>query len=348
MRLLLIGLSHKTAAIGIRELLYLHPLERELLLSELKNNPNVTEAFVLSTCNRTEIYAHLLEDDPGLLFEALFKIKKLPRLPVLTDYFYVHKNDHVINHLLEVTCGLDSLVIGEKQILGQVKESTKLAQDMGMLDKFFNILINTAVHAGKIAQRKTQIGAGGSSISWAAVNMTQKILGPLDQKDILIIGAGKMSHLTADQLSRRPVNNIYVMNRTKAKAEELARKISGVAVNFWDLKNVLSEVDACICSAGAPHFLIENEIIEEVMPLRGHRPLLLIDISTPRNINPSVSQIKSVNLISMDDLHKAIDENLATRQDAVNSVRQIIQNKIELFNHKICKVGFSTQPMLSH
>lgn len=348
MNLILIGLNHKSANIGIRELFFLQPLERELLLSELKNNPKIFEAFVLSTCNRTEIYAHLLDDDPALLFEVLFKIKKLPRMPVLTDYFYVQKNNNVINHLLEVTCGLDSLVIGEKQILGQVKESTKLAQDMGMLGKVFNILINTAVHAGKIAQRKTQIGAGGSSVSWAAVNMTQKILGPLNEKDILIIGAGKMSYLTADQLSRKSVNNIFVMNRTRAKAEELARKIDGVAVKSWDLKNVLSKVDACICSAGASYFLIENEMIQEVMSLRDQRPLLLIDISTPRNIDPSVSQISNVSLVSMDDLHKAIDENLAARQDAVHSVRQIIQNKIELFNQKIGKVEFSNLPIFSH
>ncbi|MBP9855164.1 MAG: glutamyl-tRNA reductase [Candidatus Omnitrophica bacterium] len=348
MNFTLVGLNFKTAPIEIRELFYLQPLERSLLLAELKTNPKVIEAFVLSTCNRTEIYARMIDDDPSPLLDLVFKIKKAHMTRVLMNHFYVLKNDDVIKHFLEVTCGLDSLVIGEKQILGQVKESTKLAHEMGMLSQVFNILINTAVHAGKLVQQKTQIGAGGSSVSWAAVNMAQKILGPLNTKDILIIGAGKMSYLTADQLNRKPVNNIFIMNRTKSKADELAKKIGGIAVLPWDLKSVLSKVDACICSAGASYFLIESEIMEEVMRLRDYRPLLLIDISTPRNIDPLVSQINNVNLVSMDDLHKAIDTNLMIRQAAVQSVQEIINYKIKLFNHKIIKGGYMNLPAFTH
>ncbi len=340
MKLLLIGLNHKTSRIDVREKFFLSQAEKEVLLTELKYDPSVMGAFVISTCNRTEIYAQLIDDRPEILLDILFKVKNIEKSPDLLKHFYIIKGNDFINHLFEVTCGLDSLVIGEKQILGQIKQAAELAKEKGMLSKVFNILLNICLSAGKAAQSKTEISQGGCSISWAAVATAQKIFGSLDQKNILIIGAGKMSQLTANQLLRKSISNIYVTNRTFKKAQDLAKQIGGTAVMFWDLKNILTKIDICICSAGASYFLIEPEDVKNVMMLRNHSPLVLIDIATPRNINPEVGLIPGVQLITIDDLQMTVDEHLQERQKSVIKVKEIIEGKISFFNAKIQKGSY--------
>lgn len=335
--ILLIGLNHKTAALDIRERFFMSSLERELLLTELKNDPNVLEVFVLSTCNRIEIYAHMLDENPASLFNTLGKVKKTTFDIHARSHFYIKKDQQAIDHLFDVACGLDSLVIGEKQILGQVKEAAEMSRRIGIFGRVFNVLVNIAVNAGKTAQTKTQISCGGSSISWAAVTGAQKILKTLEDKSILIIGAGKMSQLTAGQLLRKSVQKIYVTNRTFQNAQTLARDIGGEAVMFWDLRNILSKVDVCICSAGAPHFLVEENFIRDVMSLRVNAPLLLIDISTPRNIDPRAGLVPGVRLLCMDDLDDVIEDSLLSRRTAVEDVRSIIEKKKDFFHKTIYK-----------
>lgn len=335
--LTLIGLNHKTATLDIRERFFMTVLERELLLTDLKSDPNVLEAFVLSTCNRIEIYAHMLDNQAVSLFDALAKVKKTTIDPQVREHFYVKNDQGVVDHLFDVACGLDSMVIGEKQILGQVKEAAELSRGVGILGRAFNVLCNIAVNAGKTAQTETQISSGGSSVSWAAVASAQKILTTLEDKSILIIGAGKMSQLTAGQLLRRSVKKIYVTNRTFQNAQSLARDIGGEAVMFWDIKNVLAKADVCICSSGALHFIIDLELINDVMNARKGAPLLFIDISTPRNIDPKVARLSGVKLVCMDDLDEMIKDNLQSRQAAVRDVRSIIQKKKDFFNKTIVK-----------
>lgn len=333
----LIGLNHKTATLDIRERFFMSALERELLLSELKNDPNVLEAFVLSTCNRIEIYAHMLDERAVSLFDALAKVKKTTIDAQAREHFYVKNAQDVVDHIFDVACGLDSLVIGEKQILGQVKEAAELSRRVGIFGRVFNVLCNIAVNAGKTAQTETQISSGGSSVSWAAVTSAQKILTTLEDKSILIIGAGKMSQLTAGQLLRKSVKKIYVTNRTFQNAQTLARDIGGQAVMFWDLKNILAKADVCICSSGAPHFVIDLELVRDAMSARNGAPLLLIDISTPRNIDPKVARISGIKLVCMDDLDEMIKDNLQSRQSAVRDVRSIILKKKDFFNRTIVK-----------
>lgn len=340
MNYVLVGISHKTSCVDVREKFFLTDDEKGVLLTELKFDPRVVEAFVLSTCNRTEIYAHLINDEPDVLFEKLFALKNLTNKNNFEDYFYVKRDSDFIYHLFAVACGLDSLVLGEKQILGQLKNAAELARQKRTLNKIFNILLNICIATGKTVQAKTSISSGGSSISWAAVATAQRILKTLDQKSILIIGAGKMSQLTAGQLLRKSVSNIFVANRTFQKAKELAHKIGGKAVMFWDLKNILIETDACICSAGANYFLIEPEAVAEVMRLRLGKPLLLIDISTPRNINPKVAEIPGVHLITIDDLQNTVQEHYETRKGAVMKVETIIREKISFFFNKVNKGSY--------
>jgi glutamyl-tRNA reductase len=322
-----IGVNHKTTAIDLREKLFLTTTEKELILSELKSDPRVIGAFVLSTCNRTEIYVELLQDNHQPVIDLLFKVKKLKVTDELLECFSVYKEHEAVRHLFRVSSGLDSVVLGEKQILGQVKEAATAARELGMMTRDLNILTNLAIRSGKKAQTETEIGFGGSSVSWAAVATMQKRLGTLSGKNVLIVGAGKMGHLAAEQLKNKDVATVYVMNRSCDKAASIADEVSGTTVGFWEMKDVLCKVDACICSAGAPHYLIEKDLVAEVMQIRAGRELVLIDISMPRNIDPQASTVEGVKILTIDDLDQVVEGSVRRRQNAVGAVEEIVAKK---------------------
>lgn len=307
------------------------------MLSELNGHPAVFGAFVLSTCNRTEICGHVLPGSFRIPLEILFKVKKMPLSPELEQHFYFHSGQAAVRHVFSVAAGLDSLVLGEKQILGQVKEAAQLARDHKLLTRELNILTHLAVRAGKKAQSETEIGCGGSSVSWAAVATAQERLGSLAARSILVIGAGKMGHMAAEQLRSRSVGKVYVMNRTCDKAQSVADTIDGEFVPFWEMKDILQKVDVCICSAGAPHYLIERDLVKEVMRARCGRPLLLIDISMPRNIDPEVKTVPGVELFTIDELDQVVEDNVRRRQNAVGIVERIIDQKVSEFYDKLTR-----------
>ena len=339
MNIFTIGISHKTAPIDIREKFYLTEAERELLISILRSEPSVAEVLILSTCNRTEIYANvILQDALESILRLLFKIKKLSFTDNLKKYFYRYNGQAAVEHLLRVSAGLDSIVLGEKQILGQVKRAIEFSRERNMMGKSFNVLADLAVRTGKKAQSETQIGFGGVSVSWSAVTVAQKRLGTLQEKSVLIIGAGKMGHLAASHLKNKKIGHLYVMNRSIEKAEDLADKFGGTPVSFWDIKNILQEVDVCICSVGAPHYIVEKDYVESAMAGRQDKELLCIDISIPRNIDPEVSSISGVSLITIDDLGNVVAENMEKRYSALSQVESIIAGKIEEYNRKISKI----------
>lgn len=332
----IVGLNHKTAPIEIREKFYLNPLQQDLLLSELKANPSVAEAFVLSTCNRIEVYIKRVDEnsDMDFVIPLIAKIKKTAFDVDPQKYLYTYKNDQAVDHLMRVATGIDSLVLGEKQILGQVKTAVERARTHTILSKYFNILTNVAIRAGKKAQNETDISCGGSSISWAAINMAEEHLNTLQGKSILIIGAGKMGELALAQIHSKGASKIYLMNRTGEKAEVLAQKFSGIPVSFMDIKETLLDVDICICSVGAPHYILDKDMIESIMAKRESRKLLLMDISMPRNIDPHAAAVPGVCLFTIDDLDKVVGENMKKRQSAVAQVEAIITQKIEEFHDK--------------
>lgn len=335
-----IGINHKTAPIEIREKFYLTPVQQELLLSELRNCPSVVECLIISTCNRTEVYLHTVEANPFLDFlKIVFSVKNLKFDEQLSKHFYHYADEKAVRHLLRVTSGLESLVLGERQILGQVKEAVELARRKTMLGKYFNILSNMAVRAGKKAQTETHISFGGVSISWAAVNMAESVLGTLAGKSVLIIGAGKMGELATDQMKKKGVGHISVMNRTQSCADALAARLNGTAVPFCDIKTVLEKVDVCICSVSAPHYILEKSTVEEVMRLRNSQKLVFIDISMPRNIDPQVGQVPNVLLFHIDDLDQVVNENMKKREASISHVEEIIDVKVHDFYRKIDKLS---------
>lgn len=340
--MIVVGINHKTAPIEIREKFFLNSLEQDLLLSELKSSPSVIEAFVLSTCNRIEIYANVLEEKQQNHFAYFIKlisaVKKQEFVQNTARLFYCYTGKEALRHLLRVTAGLDSLVLGEKQILGQVKAAVERARNRTMFTKTFNILSNIAIRTGKKAQAETDISFGGSSISWAAVIMAQGLLGDLRGKKFLIIGAGKMGEMAISQIHSKGVSKIYLMNRTQETAEAMANKYQGIPAAFSDIKEILTEVDVCVCSVGAPHYILEKSTIQKVMALRNNQKLILLDISMPRNIDPQVAAIENVYLSCIDDLENVVAETMRKRQASLSAVEQIIEAKLNKFYEKLNKV----------
>jgi len=341
MNIIAIGINHKNTPIEVREKLFLTPVQRDLLLSELKNNPAVTEACVLSTCNRVEIYVHVLDGDMDLtpFIQLIFQIKKVPFTPEWKQYFYTYHGQAAIRHLLEVSAGLDSLVLGEEQILGQVKMAFDRARESGIFSRNFNILSNIVVRAGKKVRHETNINRGGSSVSWAAIVKAEEVLGSLKARSILVIGAGKMSELAVGHIQNKEFKKLFLMNRTQDNAQNLAKKYGGEAVSFCDMKEILSQVDICICSAGAPHYLLEKSLVERIIPLRNNKQLVFIDISMPRNIDPSISELENVLLYQMDDLKEVVDSNMKMREKAIEEVQRIIDDKLAEYNAKLKKLS---------
>ena len=336
----IVGLSHKIAPIEIREKFYLNPLQQDLLLSELKNHPLITESFVLSTCNRVEVYIKRADNsiNSSFVVALIAKIKRISFDFDVNPYIYAYEGPQALEHLLRVACGLESLVLGEKQILGQVKGAVERASEAGTLSRYFNILTNLAIRTGKKAQHETSIAHGGSSISWAAIEMAKKAAGELQDKSVLVIGAGKMGEIALNHLHDLGVKKIFLMNRTGEKAQNLAARYNGVAASFWNIKEILSEVDICFCAVGAPHYILDKEKISNIMQIRAGRKLVLIDISMPRNIDPEVKSVPHVHLSAIDDLHEVVDNSMKKRESALEEVEGIIRQKILEFNEKISKL----------
>ena len=341
MNIITFGLNHKTAPIEVREKLFLNPTQQELLLSELKGNIVVLEGCVLSTCNRVEVYVRVIDlrVDIQSLIRLIFQIKKIALTKDFDKYFYVYTGDEAVRHLFQVSTGLDSLVIGEEQILGQVKSAFAKAQESGMLHRHFNILSNMAIRSGKKARSETNISFGGSSLSWAAVVKAEEIFGGnLSERTILVIGAGEMSELAVGHIQNKTFKKLYLMNRTQENAQALARRCGGEAVPFCDLKEILTEADICLCSAGAPHYLVEHDIVKRIMTGRGGRPLVFIDLSMPRNIDPNVTLVEHVRLFQIDDLKEVVDSSMKLRSQAILEVNRIIEDKLREYQVKIQKL----------
>ncbi|MCA9402754.1 MAG: glutamyl-tRNA reductase [Candidatus Omnitrophica bacterium] len=338
MKLIVIGITHKEVPVEIRENFFLSPEERRRFLRYIRTDDGILETIILSTCNRTEIYANVLRDLQGAresILDALYTVKGLERQDVLDMHFFQLAGYDGIRHFMEVATGLDSLVIGEKQILGQVKAAVEMSREEGLLARDFNLLTQTVIRAGKKAQVETSISCGGASVSWAAVQMAERALGELGHRSILIIGAGKMSELTASQLQRKGAGDTYVVNRTREKAETLAARIGGRAYSYLDLYKIMGRVDLCIVSASAGSYLLSRDYMAPVMRQRRNRELICIDISTPRNIEPAVGDLPGVKLFKIDDLSAIVRENLSKRRSAVAAVNKLIDCKMHELKRKL-------------
>ena len=328
MRLSLIGLSHKTAPVEVRERLAFDDGDLGEALKSLAGFEGVSGAMILSTCNRVEVLAE--GTDEHLIREFLCSYHRVPADSV-NDYLYGYRNDDVIRHVFRVAASLDSMIVGEPQILGQIKEAFRVAQDAGTTGSHIGSVMNRAFAVAKKVRTETAIARSAVSLSYAAVELARKIFGDLAGKTVMIIGASKMGELAAKHLKRSGVRSVMVTNRTFERAVELARVFEGAAIPFDRLGDHIDRADIVISSTGAPHFVITRPQAERIIRRRKNRPMFFIDIAVPRDIEPAVNGVDNVFLYDIDDLQQVVDENLGERLSEAARAEEIIDLEVEAF-----------------
>jgi glutamyl-tRNA reductase len=332
MHLIVVGLSHKTAPIEIREKLTFPEHRQEEALSLLSASDEVAEAAILSTCNRTEIYTvcSSLEGGRAAILDFLADYHELDRHE-LARYLYDSEDAAVVLHLFRVVASLDSMVVGEAQILGQCKDAYECALEYGSTGRVLNKLFRQSFQVGKRVRTETEIGESAVSISYAAIELAKKVFNTMDGKTVLILGAGKMSELTAKHLVANGVRNVLVANRTFERAEELAKRFDGKPIAWDDMLARMHDADIVISSTGAPHYVVTKEMVSGAMKGRSGRPLFLIDIAVPRDIEPTVNDVGGAYLYDIDDLNGVVESNLDERMKEARRAEAIIEEEMAEF-----------------
>lgn len=327
-----IGLNHRSAPVEIREKMSFHPTQMLEVLKELKSYPGLQGVVILSTCNRTEVYAATTDVEVGIHSIKKFLASHHGSVEnVLEQYLCVHTLYDAVRHLYRVVSGLDSMVRGETQILGQVSNAYQLACEAEVTNKAINVFFQNALAVGKRVRTETLIDQHPVSISYTAVELAKQHFGELQGKGILILGAGEMSTLTAKHLVAAGANTVLVSNRSYEKAALLAKECSGRAVRFDNMDEHLEEVDIVISATAATHFMLMPERMQAIMKTRKGRPLLLIDIAVPRDIHPEVGDIPLVTLFDIDDLRGVVDRHHQERELAAVNAEKIIEEEMLIF-----------------
>jgi glutamyl-tRNA reductase len=330
MSLYAVGLNHTTAPVSIRERLTFGPDIVVAALRSLRERPGVSEAVILSTCNRTEVYCSVQEDHADTVRHWMAEFHGLV-VNDIAPYLYHHEGDAAVNHLLSVASGLDSLVLGEPQILGQVKAAFQTATDAGHTGKTLKRLFQHAFNTAKQVRTDTAIGDSPVSVAFAAVSLAHQIFSDISEQTALLIGAGETIELAARHLHQHGVGRIIVANRTVSRARDLAAEFNGYAIGLTELSAHLPEADIVIASTASPLPVLGKGAVERALKQRRHRPIFMVDIAVPRDIEPEVSDLRDVYLYTVDDLEEVIQENLQSRQEAAEQAREIIDFQVAEF-----------------
>lgn len=332
MQLALVGLSHKTAPVEIRERLAFNDDALRSALASLAGRDQVTEVMILSTCNRVEVVAE--SPDDRLIRDFLCEFHRIPH-DAVSKHLYSFRNAEAIRHVFRVAASLDSMMIGEPQILGQVKEAYRIATDAGTVGMHLSALMNRAFAVAKKVRSETGISQSAVSVSYAAVELARKIFGDLSGKVVMVIGASKMGELAAKHLKRNGVSSVLVTNRTFERAVELAKVFEGAAIPFEHFTDHMDRADIVISSTGAPHFIINKTLAEQIIHRRKNMPMFFIDIAVPRDIDPAVNEIDNAFLYDIDDLQQVIDSNLKERMKEASRAEEIIDLEVQAFCSKM-------------
>ena len=332
----LVGLNYKTAPIAVREKLSFSNGTVARALSFLKKNPRVQESLILSTCNRVEVYvAGQSQQDLNCAVEKFLSDFHRLKTNQFKKHLYTLNNFSAIRHLFRVSSSLDSQVLGENQILGQIKSAYNIACNARTIDRSFSFLFEEAIKIGKRTRTQTQIGRGAVSISTAAVEMAKKIFEDIEGKKILIMGAGKIGELSAKHFYSRGGAVVLVANRTFSKAQQIAEKFKGMAIPFSQLEEALLAADIVISSVSAPHLIVKKPQVQQIMKRRRQRSIFFIDLGLPRNIDPSANEIDNVYVYNLDDLEKVKDSNLQERLNEADKVEKLIEEHMLKIKEKI-------------
>ncbi len=335
MDLLLIGVSHKTAPLEVRDELVMDPDELSTFLPQLRTGKNaVEEVVILSTCNRTELYG-VVEDrererEEKFLRNAVNEYKGITHLNN-GDYTYSRTGRSAAVHLFRVASGLESMMVGEPQILGQVRESIETARSGGTAGVLTTRLFNAAVTSGKRARSETAIGEGAVSVAYAAVRRTKKVFDDLSRHKVLIVGAGDTGTLAARHFNEEGSGGLIVINRTLEKAEELAEELGGTAVAWEELESALVEADVVVSATASPEPVISLEQMKRVRKERGRRPQVIIDIAAPRDVESEIAALDNIFLYDMDALQSIVEQNLKRRRKEIPKVESIIEEEVDRF-----------------
>ncbi|MDV6378179.1 glutamyl-tRNA reductase [Sporosarcina sp. GW1-11] len=341
-----VGVNHRTAPVEIREKLSFVETELPQAMQTLQQQKSILENIIISTCNRTEIYAVVDQIHTGRYYIKRF-LADWFSIPIeeFSTHLIIHEEDGAVEHLLRVAAGIDSMVLGETQILGQVRSSFLAAQEIGTTGTIFNELFKQAITTAKRAHTETAIGENAVSVSYAAVELGKKIFGSLKNKHIAILGAGKMGELAVKNLQGSGVGKITVINRTFSKAELLAAKFDGEAKSMQELQCLLLEADILISSTGSTEYVIDFELMGFVEKLRKGKPLFLVDIAVPRDLDPKISDLPNMFLYDIDDLQGIVEANLAERKRAANEIGLMIEGEVVAFKEWLSTLG--VVPMIS-
>lgn len=338
MSIILVGLNHRTAPVELREKLALNGCALPMALEELWNkrqaaeeHSSVQEGVILSTCNRLEIYAVVENRDAGWqhIEQFLCDLQNIPPEELRT-HLYMHEGTVAIDHLMRVACGLDSMILGEPQILGQVTQAFEDAKSAKMTGAILSRVFSQAIHAGKRARTETDISRFTTSVSSAGSQMVlENVIAT--EPNILVVGAGEMAILAAKALQKQGIKNLTFINRTYSRAANLAEEVGGTSMGWHQLAEGLAWADAIITATGAPHTVIYADEVQAVMNNRNDRPLLLVDIAVPRDVDVAVGNLPNVQRFDIDDLQSIVDSNTAQREAAVPQVEAIIDQEVQLF-----------------
>jgi len=314
-------ISHKKATVAEMECAW--PMTTEEMLDKLIDNESVYECVILKTCNRAEIY---IVSEKGS--SVLFNFSKAIGVETRIVDFYDHSES--LDHLLRLACGLESMIMGEDQILGQIRDAYNLATKKKTIGRVLDTAFTKAIQVGKRARTETRINEGSVSIGSAAVELAEDCLGGLDGKTIMVVGVGEIGVLVARALADKNLEGIYISNRTHKKAQELAYELGGEAILFDEFSNYLKSADVVISATGAPHYVILEKTIREVLPLRNGKPLFMVDIANPRDIEESVGELDGVTLCNIDNLRVVSEKTLKMRNEEAKKVIEIIHEELIL------------------
>lgn len=326
-----IGLNHKTAPVEIREALSFTVSQAEVFLKKLKTRYPEDEFVILSTCNRVEIYIGSSKEIDAVQIRSLLIDFHNSTPKAIVPLTYVFNGQSAVTHLFEVGAGLDSLVIGEIHVSGQVKRSYRQAFELGLTGKVFNRLFQRAFFVTKKVRKLTKIGEGNVSISSVACRLAEEVLEDLSQRKVLLIGAGKIGALTLKSLRDRGADTILVSSRNYNKAKVLAEEFSGIAVKLEELDYFMQDVDVVISSTSAPHYILDYTRAKKIIEKRNNKPIFLIDLAVPRDIDPKIKQIKSAHLYNIDSLKSLAEQNIKKRENEIFQCKKIIYNEMISF-----------------
>jgi len=332
MKVFVVGLNHKTADVDVREKLAFNGSKLEEGLMRFRKLPEVQEAMILSTCNRVELYANVSDTIKAIesiktFLSEFHNINKRS----LDNALYIHDDVNAVRHIFRVASSLDSMVIGEPQILGQLKDAFELALEKKTTSIVLNKLMKKAISVAKRVRTETRIAENAVSISFAVVELAKKIFTDLSKRVFMLLGAGEMAELAARHLISNSVKEVVVSNRTYERACELAKEFNGKPVRFDEFINEMGSADIIICSTGASDYILKKSQMQKVMKDRKQRQVFIIDISVPRNIDPEINDLDNVYLYNIDDLQGVVDENIFERQKEAEKAEKIIEEEVETY-----------------